>query len=90
MQKNIYHDINRKIDQIIDMLPREIDNLPKTGNKKRCLFDALGNVLAYVTGIATEGDLNLLKQRLRILESFVSDNLKVSRTELGHLLVAER
>jgi len=87
--ENIYHDINRKIDQIIEILPREIDILPKAGNKKRGLFDALGNVLAYVTGIATAGDLNLLEQRLRILESFVSDNQEVSRTELGHLLVAE-
>jgi len=88
--ENIYHDMNRKIDQIIDMLPREIDILPKAGNKKRGLFDGLGNILAYVTGIATEGDLNVLEQRLRILESFVSDNQEVSRTELGHLLVAER
>jgi len=88
--ENIYHDINRKIDQIIDMLPREKDILPKAGNKKRSLFDGLGNILAYVTGIATEGDLNILEQRLRTLESFVSDNQEASRTELGHLLVAER
>jgi len=54
------------------------------------LFDGLGNVLAYVTGIATESELTNLEQRLQILESFVSDNQDASRTQLGHLLVAER
>jgi len=88
--ENIYYDIKCKIDQIIEMLPREIDVFPKAGTKKCGLFDAIGNVLAYVTGIATESDLNLLEQRLRILESFVSDTQEVSRTELGHLLVAKR
>jgi len=46
--------------------------------------------LSYITGTATEGDLNLLERRLQILESFVSDNQESSRTEFGHLLVAER
>jgi len=72
--ENIYWEINNKIDQITNMLPREIDILPKGRGKKRGLFNGLGNILAYVTGIATENDLNKLEQRLQILESFVSDN----------------
>jgi len=72
------------------MLPREIYILPRGGDKKRCLFDGFGNLLAYVTGIATETELNKLEQRLQILESFVSDTQEVSRTQLGHLLAAER
>jgi len=54
------------------------------------LIDGLGNLLAYVTGIATESELTKLEQRLQILESFVSDTQEVSRTQLGHLLAAER
>jgi len=72
------------------MLPRGIDILPRVGGKKHGLFDGVGNLLAYVTGIATGNDLNKLEQRLQILESFVSDTQEVSRAQLGHLLVAER
>jgi len=78
--ENIYFEITSKIDQITNMLPREIDILPRVGGKKRGLFDGLGNLLAYVTGIATESEYTKLEQRLKILESFVSDNQDVSRT----------
>jgi len=88
--ENIYYEINNNIDQITNMLPREINILPRGRGKKRGLFDGLGNLLAYVTGIATENELTKLEQRLQILKSFVSDNQDVSRTQLGYPLVAKR
>jgi len=64
--KNIYYEINSKIDQITNMLPREIDILPRVGGKKRGLFNGVGNLLAYVTGLAIDTELNKLEQRLQI------------------------
>jgi len=60
--ENIYYEINTKIDQITNMLPRELDIVPKGRGIKRGLFDGLGSLLAYVTGVATENDLKKLEQ----------------------------
>jgi len=88
--EKLYADINNKIAQITNMLPWELESLSKGGIQKKGLFEGVGRLLAYVTGIATESDLTRLEQRLRILESFVFDNHDSSRTQLGHLLVVER
>jgi len=66
--ENIYADINNKISQITNMLPRELESLPKGGKQKKGLFDGVWRLLAYVTGKATESDLTRLEQRLQILE----------------------
>jgi len=59
--ENIYAEINNKIAQITNMLPRELDILPKGGRQKKGLFDGLGTVLAYVNGITTESELTKLE-----------------------------
>jgi len=58
----------------------QIKEFTHRGKQKKSLFDEVGRLLAYVTGIATESDLPRLEQRLQILDNFVSDNQDSSRT----------
>jgi len=88
---NIYIDkINNKIEQITSMLLPEIGSIPMGRRRKKGLFDGVGRLLSFITGVATDGDLIKLQQRLQIFENVISENQDSSRLQMGHLLTAER
>jgi len=43
------------------MLPREIGSIPMDGRRKNGIFDVVGRLLSFSTGVVTMGDLAKLQ-----------------------------
>jgi len=69
------------------MLPLEYGN--KT-SLKRGIFDGLRIALKWVGGVATSGDLSLLKKRLSKLEGFIADKKQGRFIEMGRVSVIQK
>jgi len=87
---DMYKEIKIKIEQIYNMLPPDLDIQPGGGRSKKGLFNLAGDLLFYITGVATKTDLQSLQERMVQLENFLTDTQDSNRILLGQLLIAER
>jgi len=72
------------------MLPPELDIQPGGGRSKKGLFNLAGDLHSYITGVATQTDLQSLQEPMVQLENFLNDKQDSNRIQLGQLLIAER
>jgi len=73
------------------MLPPELNIRPGDGKRVgRGLFNFAGDFLSYITGVATQSEVQGLYDRLQQLENFLTDNVDTNRLQIGQLITAER
>jgi len=86
-----YREIHEKIEQIYNMLPPELDIQPAEGRRlKKGLFNFAGEILSYITGVATQSELTGLYDRIIQLEIFLTDNMNTNHLQIGQLITAEK
>jgi len=79
---NTYDDIKIKIEQIYNMLPPELDTQSGGRRSKKGLINFAGDLLLFVTGVATQTELQGLYDRMQVLEQFISENQDSNRLQL--------
>jgi len=78
------------VEQIFNMLRPELNTQEGGGGYRKCLVNAVGDLLTYITVVTTMTAPKSIEQRIVQLENFITENQDITRVQLGQLLIAER